>query len=260
MRSTSPAKPPAEPASCCSPPRSGSATRPTTDPAAKADELDGHELLRRRLGPDDHHLARHVRIPPTVDLRRRTHQPVRQRGRRPPTPDAAQGPDHRPALQPRRSHRHRRTTPPALHHQPHRTSPLRAAEPRPPWSRSPKPTATAPTSPTGPASTRAALDLGEEFSQHLPISDPDACNELPRAYRGPVVAVVDANTFSCGDLFAAGIVDHDIGQIVSVGDATGAGGANVWTSDDIQYAYHAAGRPLATHPARNQLLRSQSAE
>jgi hypothetical protein len=98
-------------------------------------------------------------------------------------------------------------------------------------------------------STRAALDLGEEFSQHLPISDPDACNELPRAYRGPVVAVVDANTFSCGDLFAAGIVDHEIGQIISVGDATGAGGANVWTSDDIQYAYHAAGRPLPPIPA-----------
>jgi Peptidase family S41 len=99
------------------------------------------------------------------------------------------------------------------------------------------------------ASTRAAVDLGEEFSQHLPISDPDACNELPRAYRGPIVAVVDANTFSCGDLFAAGIVDHDIGQIISVGDATGAGGANVWTSDDIQYAYYSAARPLPPIPA-----------
>ena len=99
------------------------------------------------------------------------------------------------------------------------------------------------------SSTRAALDLGEEFSQHLPISDPDACNELPRVYRGPVVAVVDANTFSCGDLFAAGIVDHGIGQIISVGDATGAGGANVWTSDDIEYAYHAARLPLPPIPA-----------
>jgi hypothetical protein len=98
------------------------------------------------------------------------------------------------------------------------------------------------------ASTRAALDLGEEFSQHLPISDPDACNQLRRAYTGPVVAVVDANTFSCGDLFAAGIVDHGIGKIVSVGDATGAGGANVWTSDDIQYAYYAADRELPPIP------------
>jgi Peptidase family S41 len=99
------------------------------------------------------------------------------------------------------------------------------------------------------SSTRAALDLGEEFSQHLPISDPDACNRRRRVYRGPIVAVVNANTFSCGDLFAAGIVDHGIGQIVSIGDATGAGGANVWTNDDIEYAYHAARRTLPRIPA-----------
>ncbi len=97
-------------------------------------------------------------------------------------------------------------------------------------------------------STRLALDLGEEFSQHLPISDPDACNQLRRGYSGPVVAVIDANTFSCGDLFAAGVVDHGIGEIVSIGEASGAGGANVWTSNDIEYAYHAAGRDLPPIP------------
>ena len=98
-------------------------------------------------------------------------------------------------------------------------------------------------------STRLAYELGEEFSQHLPISNPD--NFPPTAhgcYRGPVVAVVNPNTFSCGDLFAAGIADYGIGQIVSVGEGTGAGGANVWTSDDIQYAYYAARRPLSPHP------------
>lgn len=100
-------------------------------------------------------------------------------------------------------------------------------------------------------SVHAALDLGEEFSQHLPISDPDRCNNRPRpVYRGPVVAVVDANTFSCGDIFAAGIVDHGIGQVVAIGEATGAGGANVWTSDDIEYAYDAAGSMLRPLPAR----------
>ncbi len=99
------------------------------------------------------------------------------------------------------------------------------------------------------ASTRSAVELGEEFSQHLPIADSEACNQHRRAYRGPVVAIVDANTFSCGDLFAAGILDHGIGTILSVGTATGAGGANVWTSDDIEYAYHAARRPLPPIPA-----------
>jgi hypothetical protein len=99
------------------------------------------------------------------------------------------------------------------------------------------------------SSTRSALDLGEEFSQHLPISDADACNSRRQVYRGPIVAVVNANTFSCGDLFAAGIVDHEIGSIVSIGDATGAGGANVWTSSDVEYAYHAARLSLPALPA-----------
>ena len=78
---------------------------------------------------------------------------------------------------------------------------------------------------------------------------PGRLQPLRRGYSGPVVAVVDANTFSCGDLFAAGIVDHGIGRIVSVGEATGAGGANVWTSDDIEFAYHAAGRQFPSPPA-----------
>jgi len=97
-------------------------------------------------------------------------------------------------------------------------------------------------------STRAALDLGEEYSQHLPISDPGGVNRIKWTYPGPVVAIVDANTFSCGDLFTAGIADHQIGTIIAVGEATGAGGANVWDSDTIEYAYHAAGRPLPALP------------
>jgi hypothetical protein len=97
-------------------------------------------------------------------------------------------------------------------------------------------------------STRLAYELGEEFSQHLPISNSDNFNDHSRVYRGHVVAVVNANTFSCGDLFAAGIADYDIGQVVSVGEGTGAGGANVWTSDDIEYAYHAARRTLPPIP------------
>lgn len=98
------------------------------------------------------------------------------------------------------------------------------------------------------ASTRLAHELGEEYSQHLPISNPNHFADRSPAYHGPVVAVVNPNTFSCGDLFAAGICDHGIGQIVAIGEGTGAGGANVWTSDDIQYAYHAARRPLPPLP------------
>ena len=79
------------------------------------------------------------------------------------------------------------------------------------------------------SSVSTALDLGEEYSQHLCISDPDRCNGRAVAYDGPVVVVVNPTTFSSGDIFAAGIADHGIGQVVSIGEGTGGGGANVWT-------------------------------
>jgi len=43
-------------------------------------------------------------------------------------------------------------------------------------------------------------------------------------------------------------VDHGIGRVVAVGAATGGGGANVWTGDDVQYAFHAAHRELPPLP------------
>src|SRR5215467_2609467 len=81
-----------------------------------------------------------------------------------------------------------------------------------------------------------SISTGEQYAQPLPLTDPDWCNDLPRAYPGPAVAVVDANTYSSGDLFAAGWVDNQIGQLVVVGQATGAGGANVWTGDQLRDA------------------------
>jgi C-terminal processing protease CtpA/Prc len=81
-----------------------------------------------------------------------------------------------------------------------------------------------------------SISTGEQYSQPLPLTDPGWCNDMPRAYTGPAVAVVDANTYSSGDLFAAGWVDNQIGQLVVVGQATGAGGANVWTGDQLRDA------------------------
>src|SRR5262249_60598956 len=43
---------------------------------------------------------------------------------------------------------------------------------------------------------------------------------------------------------AAGIVDNGIGPVVCIGQATGAGGANVWNSDDLRAALAAAKSPL----------------
>jgi len=83
------------------------------------------------------------------------------------------------------------------------------------------------------SSLESAIATGEAYSQALPITDPAWCNDVGQRYGGPVVCVADANTYSSGDLFCAGFVDNEIGALVCVGQATGAGGANVWTSQDL---------------------------
>ena len=85
-------------------------------------------------------------------------------------------------------------------------------------------------------SLEAAIATGEPYSQPLPLTDPAWCNDTGQQYSGPVACVVDPNTYSAGDLFAAGFVDNQIGALVSVGEATGAGGANVWTHYDLREA------------------------
>ena len=91
-----------------------------------------------------------------------------------------------------------------------------------------------------------AIATGELYSQPLPLTEPEWCNDIGQRYRGPVVAVADANTYSSGDLFAAGLVDNGIGPLVTVGQATGAGGANVWTDGMMRDAL--AGTPFAFPP------------
>ncbi len=98
-------------------------------------------------------------------------------------------------------------------------------------------------------SLASAAAAGEAYSSHLPITSIEQCNDIGQRYGGPIVVVVDANTYSSGDLFAAGIIDNGIGPVVCVGAATGAGGANVWTSEDLRAALGAAGRPLPRLPA-----------
>jgi hypothetical protein len=81
-----------------------------------------------------------------------------------------------------------------------------------------------------------AVSTGEQYAQPLPLTDPGWCNDLDYHYPGRAVAVVDATTYSSGDLFAAGWVDNGIGDLVTVGRATGGGGANVWTGAQLRDA------------------------
>jgi C-terminal processing protease CtpA/Prc len=83
----------------------------------------------------------------------------------------------------------------------------------------------------------AAVRNGEQYSQPLPLTAQEACNDIGQIYGGPVVLVADAATYSSGDLFSAGFVDNAIGPFVCVGEATGAGGANVWNYTDLRNAF-----------------------
>jgi hypothetical protein len=94
-----------------------------------------------------------------------------------------------------------------------------------------------------------AIATGELYSQPLPLTHPDWCNDVGRRYDGPVVAVVDPNTYSSGDLFAAGFVDNQVGPLVCVGEATGAGGANVWTGAQLRDALAGTSYGFPTLPA-----------
>lgn len=93
------------------------------------------------------------------------------------------------------------------------------------------------------ASLDAAVRNGELYAQPIPITDPARCNAQGQQYGGPVVLIGDPTTYSAGDLFAAGFVDNGIGPFVCVGSATGAGGANVWTYDDLRSDL--AGSPIS---------------
>lgn len=98
------------------------------------------------------------------------------------------------------------------------------------------------------ASLDSAENTGEPYSSHIPITPPEECNNIGQRYGGPVVVMADANTYSSGDLFAAGIVDNRIGPLICVGQATGAGGANVWSARDLADALRPARIELPKFP------------
>lgn len=93
-----------------------------------------------------------------------------------------------------------------------------------------------------------ASATGELYSQGIPITPVERCNDRGQVYGGTVVAVVDATTYSAGDLFAAGFADNSLGTIVSIGRATGAGGANVWRSDVLRSILAGTDHRLGTLP------------
>jgi hypothetical protein len=93
-----------------------------------------------------------------------------------------------------------------------------------------------------------AIGTGEVYSQSVTITPHDRCNDIGQVYGGPVVAVVDPTTYSAADLFAAGFADNGLGTVVSVGRATGAGGANVWRADTLNSVLAGTSKSLPRLP------------
>jgi Peptidase family S41 len=99
------------------------------------------------------------------------------------------------------------------------------------------------------ASLEAAVSTGDVYSAALPLTSEAGCNDIGQIYGGPVVAVVDAKTYSAADLFAAGFVDNGVGPLVSVGLASGGGGAEVWTEETVRNALLGTGFEQVELPA-----------
>jgi C-terminal processing protease CtpA/Prc len=74
-----------------------------------------------------------------------------------------------------------------------------------------------------------AVQTGASYSQGFSITPKEQCNAIGQRYFGPTVLITDPLCYSATDMFAAGYQDHQIGTVIGVGGATGAGGANVWT-------------------------------
>ncbi|MER9070420.1 S41 family peptidase [Mesorhizobium sp. M0902] len=88
--------------------------------------------------------------------------------------------------------------------------------------------------------------LGEEHSGTFPIEDDEAAfNKIGQVYSGPSVLIVDALTFSTADIFTAGFLDHEIGQVICTDENISAGGANNWQYNVLRAAMPGFAFPLS---------------
>jgi C-terminal processing protease CtpA/Prc len=92
------------------------------------------------------------------------------------------------------------------------------------------------------ASIAEAVVTGATYSLGFPISSEEDCNNIGQLYHGPVVLITDALCYSTTDMFAAGFQDNEVGEVLGTSDNTGAGGANVWSYDDLTKAVSKASK------------------
>ncbi|MFY0572132.1 S41 family peptidase [Archangium lansingense] len=110
-------------------------------------------------------------------------------------------------------------------------------------------------------SLRLGVVTGELFSQGFPLTPVEQANSTGQIYKGPVVLVCDALSYSATDFFIAGFKDHNIGKLIGVDSQTGAGGASMYWHQKLVSDWHDVPgsplKPLARGAAmRVALLRS----
>jgi hypothetical protein len=97
-------------------------------------------------------------------------------------------------------------------------------------------------------SINQAVETGEVYSQGFTILPLEDYNNLGQRYQGPVLLITDPLCYSATDIFSAGFQDNRIGQILSAGGRTGAGGANVWTHELLRQVLPGADGPFTALP------------
>ncbi|MEM9778757.1 MAG: S41 family peptidase, partial [Pseudomonadota bacterium] len=80
-----------------------------------------------------------------------------------------------------------------------------------------------------------AVTNGYMFSRDAHITPPAQANDTGQRYYGTVGLLVDAITYSTGDIFAALFADHHIGKILGTAPNTGGGGANMWMHELLEF-------------------------
>lgn len=78
-------------------------------------------------------------------------------------------------------------------------------------------------------SWRDAVRARGVYSAAQPITSPSEANAVGRRYRGRLVVLVDALTYSSAEMFAAGVQDHGLGTVIGTAPRTGGGGASAWS-------------------------------
>jgi C-terminal processing protease CtpA/Prc len=83
-------------------------------------------------------------------------------------------------------------------------------------------------------SRREAADAGAQYIVSPPVEVERPTGPRGCLHDGPKVLIVDALTYSAGDIFAAGFQDQGLGEVIGTDSRTGGGGGNVWEYDFVR--------------------------